>query len=192
MDYKPEVFVEQFPVVKRFVYHLIYYRKLKAACDRVELQSEFWTHTIDAHLLQAAIHWCMVFGSHGCNATHWMKLSSSDSEKLEQSFRNGLSKHTGLSAEEWRKCWDAMKDFRDNCAAHRKLNFCEPVPVFTSALKVAYYYDHWIREIISPDFFDEPPLEKSAEALSESVTPLIDHLVEDTKKQAGNLWSESI
>ena len=182
MDYKPEVFIEQFPVVKRFVYHLIYYRELKAAYDRVELQSEFWTHTIDAHLLQASIHWCMVFGSQGCNATHWKNLSSSESKNLEQSFRSGLSKHAGLAEDEWKKCWASMKDFRDNYAAHRKLNFCEPVPVFTLALKVAHYYDHWIREIISPDIFEEPPLEESETALKKSVLPLIDQLLGTTKR----------
>lgn len=192
MDYKPEVFLEQFPIVKRFVYHLVYYRELKAVHDRVKLQSEFWTHTIDAHLLQAAIHWCMVFGSHGCNQTHWKNLSNTDSEKLQESFRNGLPKETGLATAEWQKYWDAMNDFRGKYAAHRELNFCEPVPDFTSALKVAYYYDHWIRDVISPDIFEEPPLEKSAVALRESVTPLINHLLEDTKKQAGKLWSESV
>jgi hypothetical protein len=182
MDYRPEVFREQFPIVKRFVYHLIYYRELKAAYDRLQLQSEFWTHTIDAHVLQAAIHWWMVFGSDGSNPTHWKNLSNSRSEELQQSFRSGLSKHTGIPTEEWQKYRDTMKDFRDKYAAHRELNFGEPVPDFTSALKIAYYYDHWIREVISPDIFEEPRLQKSAEALRQSVAPLINHLLGSTKK----------
>jgi len=182
MDYKPQVFLEQFPIVKRFVYHLIYYRELKAAYDRLQLQSEFWTHTIDAHVLQAAIHWCMVFGSDGCNPTHWKNLSNNGSEELQQSFRSGLSEQTNLTPDEWQKYWDAMNEFRGKYAAHRELGFCEPVPDFTSALQVAYYYDHWIREVISPDIFEEPRLENSAEALSQSVAPLINHLLGQTKK----------
>ena len=86
MGYNPDVFIEQFPLVKRFLYHLLYYRTLHEAYIRNQLQSEFWTHTIDAHLLQALINWCMVFGSDGCNPTHWKKLSLTQSHELQEGF----------------------------------------------------------------------------------------------------------
>ncbi len=67
MEYDTDVFREQFPIVKTFLYHLTCYRELHRVYQDLDLKSEFWTHTIDAHLLQAAILWCMVFGSNGCH-----------------------------------------------------------------------------------------------------------------------------
>ena len=182
MDYNPEVFSEQFPIVKSFVYHLIYYRELRAAYSRLQLESEFWTHTINAHLLQATIYWCMVFGPHGCNPTHWKNLSSQESEKLQLSFRKGLFEQINLSMEQWQQYWKKMTGFRNQYVAHRELSFVESIPYFENALKVAYYYDYWIREVISPDILEEPPLEKSADALRQSVAPLINQLLVHTKK----------
>jgi len=182
MNYRLDIFVQQFAIVKRFVYHLVYYRELLAVYRRLQLKSEFWTHTIDAHLLQAVIYWCMVFGSHGCNPTHWKHLSEEESKELQDSFRKGLSKQTGLTTEKWQQYWNDMTDFRNRYAAHRVLGFDKPVPDFTIALKIAFYYDHWIREVISPDFFGEPMLKESAEALRKSVAPLVEQLLEHTKK----------
>lgn len=42
-------------------------------------------------------------------------------------------------------------------------------------------YDNWIREVIAPDIFDEPPLKKSATKVQETVVPLIDKLFKITK-----------
>lgn len=182
MNYRLDVFTQQFPIVKRFVYHLIYYRELWAAYHRLQFKSEFWTHTIDAHLLQAAIYWCMIFGSHGCNPIHWKHLSEKESEELQASFRKGLSSQTGLTKEQWQQYWNDITDFRNRYAAHRELDFAKPVPDFTTALEIAFYYDHWIREVISPDFFEEPMLEETAQALRKSVAPLINQLLEHTKK----------
>jgi hypothetical protein len=182
MHYNVEVFVQQFPIVKRFVYHLTYYRELLNLHRTLQLKSEFWTCTIDAHLLQAAILWCMIFGAHGCNPVHWKKLSEGESKELEESFRQGLLAQTGMTEAKWKNYWDDMTDFRNKYAAHRELDYEEPVPEFDSALKVAYYYDRWIREVISPDIFEEPPLERFAEALKQSVTPLICQLFECTRQ----------
>ena len=67
MRYEPEVFVRQFPLVKQFVHHLIYYRELVRVYRDLHLKSAFWTATIDAHLSRASLLWCMVFGSEGSN-----------------------------------------------------------------------------------------------------------------------------
>jgi len=91
MNYDPDVFVIQFPIAKRFVYHLVYHRVLRTAYQNYGLECEFWTHAIDAHLLQAAILWCMIFGSDGCNPTHWKNMSQVQSEELKNSFREGLT-----------------------------------------------------------------------------------------------------
>lgn len=182
MDYNPDVFLDQFPLIKRFVYHLIYYRALHAAYAENRIQSEFWTHTIDAHILQAAINWCMVFGSHGCNPTHWKKLSRTQSDELEASFRGGLTKSAGIGWTEWEKYWEEITGFRNNYAAHRALGFDSPVPKFDLALKVAHYYDEWIRQIIYPDHFEEPSLSETAERVRTEITPIINRLITVTKE----------
>lgn len=182
MDYNPDVFREQFPLIKRFVYHLIYYRALHAAYAESQIQSEFWTHTIDVHLLQALINWCMVFGSHGCNPTHWKKLSRTQSEELEASFRSGLTKSADIDETKWNKYWKEMTAFRDKYAAHRELVYNSPVPNFDLALKVANYYDEWIRQIIYPDAFDEPLLKETAEKVKSAIAPLIARLLNVTKE----------
>src|SRR5262249_8530888 len=102
-EYDPKVFLEQFSLAKRFVYHLTYYRVLHAAYTQNKIKSEFWTHTIDAHLVQASVVWCMVFGSHGCNPTHWKKLSNTQSKEIENRFRGGLTKSSGVRARQLMK-----------------------------------------------------------------------------------------
>lgn len=182
MQYNVDVFREQFPIVTRFVYHLIYYRELWSACHRFNVKCEFWIHTLDAHLLQALMDWCKVFGSDGCNDTHWKNLSVGESDELKRSFREGLSEETGLTLPQWRCYWNGVKGFRDKYAAHHELGYNKPVPDFTIALNVAHYYDGWIREVISPDILDEPPLEQSEESLKIAVAPLIAHLLKQTKE----------
>jgi hypothetical protein len=180
MKYESEVFRNQFPIVKWFVYHLTYYRVLAKGYKDRQLQNEFWTLTIDAHLLRATIDWCMVFGSDNSNPTHWKRLSMSDSEVLNRSFREGLFKATGLDPNTWRQYWESMTDFRNRYAAHREFEFASPVPNFDTALAVAYYYDTWVRRVISPDTFAEPTLKSFALSLQKSVVPLVERLLEVT------------
>ena len=165
------------------MYHVFYYRALSKQYSERKGQSEFWTLTIDAHLLQAAIHWCMVFGSHGANQTHWKLLSTDQSEILQQTFRDGLCKKTGLNQQEWEQYWKHMKDFRDNYAAHRELNYSRPVPSFDIALKVAHFYDDWVRKVISPATFSEPSLELFATSLASSADSLASRLFDATDLQ---------
>ena len=191
MRYNAEVFTKQFPRVKTFVYHLTYYRELSRSYSTLQLKSVFWTCTIDAHLLQATIQWCMVFGSHGCNPIHWKRLSQSKSKALEDNFRQGLLPHIGMTATQWQEYWKEMNDFRNKYAAHRELIYNDPVPDFTVALQVAYYYDKWIRRIIAPDIFEEPPLEQASEMLKRTVAPLVDQLIEYTKRYKEHTESDT-
>lgn len=181
MEYNDDIFREQFPIVKRFLYHLTCYRVLHSTYGDLDLASEFWTHTIDAHLLQACLLWCMVFGSDGCNPTHWKKLCDQDRIKLKSSFREGLYKNTELTQEKWDAYWNEMNDFRGGYAAHRELNYSKPVPIFKTAEEVAYYYDTWIRELISPDIFEEPPLKESVSLMQKEIMPLAMHYLSETK-----------
>jgi hypothetical protein len=180
--YNVKVFVNQFPIVKRFVYHLLYYRALHKHFKEGHPESDFWVHTINAHLFQAAILWCMVFGSDGTNPTHWKQLSPTKADELQKSFRDGLLEHTGLTQQEWEKCWKDVKHFRDKYVAHRELvPYSHPVPYFENALKVAYFYDAWIRRIILPDSFAEPSLKLFANKLSKSADDLARKLFDATE-----------
>lgn len=187
MDYVRKVFMNQFPLVKWFVYYLISYRILNNGNADCRLRNNFWIMTIDAHLLRAAINWCMVFGSRS-NSTHWTRLSVAAAE-LSQSFYNGLFQETGMDEERWQKYWKSMTVFRNKYAAHRELEpYTDPVPNFDTALAVAY--DKWVRVIISPDSFDEPPVRHFAKSLKNSVTPLVDMLLTVTQEKV--CWNLSI
>jgi hypothetical protein len=140
----------------------------------------FWTLTIDAHLVRATIEWCKVFGSNN-NPTHWKKLSVAQSEVLWNSFLGGLFQATGLDEQDWRQYRKSIVDFRNKFVAHRELHFSEPVPGFDNALAATYYYDNWVRKIISPDKLGEPSLESLARTLKQSLTPSVDKLLRVTE-----------
>lgn len=180
MEYNVDVFRKQFPIVKMFLYHLTCYRELHSIYQDLDLKSEFWTYTIDAHILQAVILWCMVFGSNGCNPTHWKKLCGQELEDLQDSFRKGLFKNTKLTQETWNAYWNDMNEFRSRYAAHRELNYSKPVPVFKTAEEVAYFYDEWIRKVIEPDVFEEPPLKESVLRMQKEIRPFAMHYLSET------------
>jgi hypothetical protein len=182
MQYKPEIFCEQFPLVKYFVCHLVYYRELNDKYRDLKLKSSFWTFTIDAHLTRAVIYWCMVFGSEGCNPTHWKHLFGGNVDRLRESFRQSLFRQTNLTPSTWDTYWKEMVNFRNEYVAHRELGYNKPIPYLDRALEVAYIYDEWIRDIISPDVFEEPPLKESVTELQQSIRPLVAELLTKTKE----------
>lgn len=182
MDYQQDLFRHQYDLVDRFVRHLTYYRTLYKGYTECGLQNEFWHFTTEAHLCAATTHWCMVFGSEGCNPTHWKRLSEKQSKELVQSFRDGLLQELQLDEAGWKSYWNSVKRFRDKWVAHRELLFPWPTPNFDTALNVAYYYDKWVRTIISPDTLVEPSLEQFATSQKQAVTPLIDRLLRVTQE----------
>jgi hypothetical protein len=137
MNYEQQVFINQSHIVKRFVYHLTYYRALSKGFKEHQPQNEFWTVTNDAHLLNATILWCLVFGSDKSEPTHWKRLSITKSEALAQSFYEGLSYATGFDQNRWQQYWKSMTDFRNKYAVHRELEYPGPVP--TSTLRSPSY-----------------------------------------------------
>jgi hypothetical protein len=171
------VFMTQFPIVKNFIYHLAYYRVLSNIYHKHELKNEFWTLTIDAHLLRAVNSWCMVFGSNTSEPTHWKNLSTSEGEVLHSNFREGLYLTTGLTQQTWFDYWQSVVSFRNRYVVHRELLFVDPVPTLDTALMVVYYYDSWVRGVIYPDSLDEPPLELSFKTLTDSMGPVLEKLL---------------
>jgi len=173
MRYDSDIFSYQFSIVASFVQHLAYYRVGKLTYDRLSVESPFWCATIDAHLKVATTQWCKVFGSNGCNATHWKRVATLDVKKEKASFRARLQKE-GLQFNHWEKYHKTMLAFRDKYVAHTEIGFLEPVPNFDTALKVAYVYDEWVRDLIRPSIFAEFPLEEHFENWKSVSSPLIE------------------
>lgn len=170
MEYKQEILIHQLPLVDHFVKHLTYYRTIRSNIDHYEPSSPFWSDTCDAHLLQATSYWCMVFGSHDSNETHWKKLVATDSEAAIKSFREGLYKELGVSEKEWNAYWKEMVAFRNKYAAHRELKFQGVVPRFDLAFAAALYYEDWVREVIYPHELTDPPLRQQVAELEAKVS----------------------
>jgi len=175
--YNSEVFQKQFPLVKWFIYHLMYYRTLKR--EEPKFKTPFWVFTIDGHLLQATSYWCMVFGSHTSNPTHWKRLVLREEEErtLREGFTKAVLDKTGFTEEEWEKYWEQVVTFRNKYVVHRD-NFKDEVPNFDKALEVAYAYDGWIRNLF-PAIWGEPPLKESAMKAKKEVEGFIEKFVKD-------------
>jgi len=156
--YRKDVFAEQVPLVYLFARHLLHYRALTDAFTGRQFRSSFWFDTANAHILQACIYWCMVFGNYDSNKTHWKKLAVDPANALRTSFRKGVCEHLGITEAKWESYWIDMVTFRNKYVAHRDFTIRRPVPLFDRALEVAFFYDSWVRQLISPDILDERPL----------------------------------
>ena len=157
--YRKEIFAEQVPLVYRFAMHLLHHRALSGAFAGRKFCSSFWFDTANAHILQAFIYWCMVFGNHDSNKkTHWKKLAVGSTDTLRISFRKGVCEHLRITEAEWDSYQFDMVTFRNKFVAHRDFAIPRPVPVLDRALEVAFFYDSWVRQLISPDILDVRPL----------------------------------
>lgn len=158
MHYDRAVFMSSVPIVDKFVKHLVLHRALRIRLEPEQLALSVWSLSSDAHLLQAVICWCKVFGRDS-NRTHWWHLSARARGKLQRSFRKGLPTATGRTIQEWETYHKEVLHFRNKYAAHTELvAYNRPVPDFTFALSVAFYWDGWVRTVIAPDVLNERPL----------------------------------
>ena len=169
MQYRREVFIEQVPLVDKFVKHLIHHRALHPWIATTKLTTSFWSDTSDAHLFQAVINWCKVFGSETSNKTHWKALSPQDVKTLRETFREDLFAATSMTAVEWETYQKEVTTFRNCYAAHRELGHSQPVPALDRALQVALHYDVWVRKVIAPDQFADIRLDKLVKDLRAKV-----------------------
>jgi len=145
----------QYQVIVSFIHHLAYYRVLKRCYDESGQKSEFWTRTIDAHLLRAITDWCMVFGADS-NQIHWKKVAFDD--EAQCSFRLRILSDVRFTKEQWDNYWLEMTTFRNDYAAHRIVAEKFPsVPKMDTALLIATTYDDWFRNSIEASF-GEPSL----------------------------------
>jgi hypothetical protein len=63
MKYNLEVLSKQQHILASFVQHLAYARGIRAAMEAFTEPSQFWEATASAHLGQATVEWCKVFGT---------------------------------------------------------------------------------------------------------------------------------
>lgn len=98
---------------------------------------DLWRVMQGASLDYGLIEWCKIFGNRS-DDTHWTKLVPND---RHDAFRDGLLAAVGKNATEWEEYHSAMKDYRDQLAAHHDLD-AQPThyPSFDSALEASYYY----------------------------------------------------
>lgn len=78
----------------------------------------------------------------------------------------------GFSRADWNRYHKAMCDFRNKFVAHYEPGFSPPVPDFDPALRIAYAYDKWIRDLIRPDVYTGPRLKQEFKNWRRQVEPL--------------------
>ena len=169
MSFNHEALAVQIGILRNFAFHLTHNRHLQKSqiIDKRKLQ--FWLDTSDAHLLQAAICWSMVFGSRDNNPTHWIKMFDADSTADRDKFRQDLLIHLKIRKAKWDTYWEEMKEFRDNFAAHKSCEpYNRPIPKFDLALKAALFFDQWIEHYEETTIFSGPSLKTSIAIVSKS------------------------
>ena len=162
----------QYKILVRFIHHLAYYRILGRAYIDLRIKSEFWTCTIDAHILRAIIDWCMVFGTDS-NELHWKKVALDDF--TQSAFRNYLLTEMSLTLEQWSECRSNMMHFRNRYAAHSNIPY-PPTPTMDLALGAVTTYDNWIRDSIVAAL-DEPSLQQRYDRLMLNSAKPLTHAV---------------
>jgi hypothetical protein len=87
MNINSKVFKFQYPIVQDFIRHIKYSRLLLDFMNENKINNNFLNYTYISHLNEATLLWCKVFGSYGCQPTHWRNLSKENKEELIESFR---------------------------------------------------------------------------------------------------------
>ena len=157
---------KQYGVLAEFVHHLAYYRMLSRFYNEIQIRSEFWTYTIDAHLLIAIIDWCMVFGTDS-NEIHWKKVVLDEQNRCD--FRCHIRKFANLSKDEMEEFWYSMTKFRNEYAVHKTAATHYPaVPYMDTALIIVTSYDDWFRSKVDASFEDSSLRERYERVLRTS------------------------
>jgi hypothetical protein len=159
MSYDKTIFMPQYCIVHDFVQHVAYARGMKAEVDKGKIGLALLARACDSLLMVAILNWCKVFGTDGPNPTHWKRTSTLKLDAVNDQFRKKIFARTGLSELEWLAYHQAMCDFRSKYVAQHEIGSIPPVPPCDNALRVAFAYDEWIRDLIAPDFIESPPLE---------------------------------
>lgn len=168
MRYQKEIFVEQYPLVDSFTKHLVCYRVIRSNLENLRQGTSFWSDTSTAHLLQASISWCMLFGSDGQNGTHWKKLDlgMAMSKRTFGNAYSRLSPSLRSSGSPTGKRWWIFETTTAPTGRCVSNALCQ---CLTSLWRSLFFYDSWVRDVIQPDVLDEPPLKQLVDDFQKKV-----------------------
>lgn len=146
----------QFNLMERFMCHYISYKEIYSRREELMSGSKFWAQTCTAHVCEAVIIWCKLFGTRG-DETHWKKFIQDKSE--QEKFKGILWEKLNFSEDNWTDYVEAMRKLRGKCIAHTELAFDRSsiipelfpadnvinLPELDTAVKVVKFYDEWAR-----------------------------------------------
>lgn len=139
-------------LMKNYCFHIQSYRVIKKCFAKLAGDKEFWAYTCDAHLLNATLCWCKIFGSDSEN-THWKKIFiEREKEPTKNNFCKYLEKE-GINIGQWGVVHKDMLKFRNEYVAHTS-NYDDIVPYFDKASKILHLFDRWLRETLIYDKFE--------------------------------------
>jgi hypothetical protein len=129
-----------------------------------------WVVLTGSLMDQAAITWCMVFGSTTNNATHWRNVTP---EALHGKTLAGLLAATDFTEDQWKEYWETIVDYRNMHAAHRDMSAVDKIerfPHYTKALEAAYYMYGQLRQLTKWHYTSD--LRAWSEGVAKNMEPL--------------------
>jgi hypothetical protein len=140
---------EQVDVLFKYTRSYVYYKVIKAHLHSLN-GFDFWTHTLNTHLLNSIIEWCKVFGIDS-NESHWKKICLNNKQTFEDSIRQRILMQTGFTPKEWFDYWESFCEFRNEYCAHRNPDRTLPVPIMEKSFNAASAYFDFIIDLIPWD-----------------------------------------
>ena len=140
---------EQVDVLFNYTRSYVYYKVIQANLHSLN-GLDFWTHTMNTHLLNSVIEWCKVFGIDS-NESHWKKICLNNKETFEVEIRQRILMQTGFTLKEWFDYWESFCEFRNEYCAHRNPDRTLPVPIMEKSFNAASAYFNFIIDLIPWD-----------------------------------------
>lgn len=139
-------------LMKNYCFHIQSYRVIKKCFAKLAGDKEFWAYTCDAHLLNATLCWCKIFGSNS-EHTHWKKIFIESERTFTKKIFCEYLKKKGIDAKEWETVHKVILKFRNEYVAHTS-NYDDIVPYFNKASRVLHIFDEWLRKTLRYDKFE--------------------------------------
>ena len=165
------IFEEQVDVLFNYTRSYLYYKIIGEHLNSLD-GFDFWTHTMNTHLLNSIVEWCKVFGIDS-NESHWKKICIDNNHTFEESIRQRILTHTGFTPEEWFDYWKNFCEFRNEYCAHRNPERTLPVPIMEKSFNAASAYFNFIIDLI-PWNRRQENLEKLASLFSSEVKQVVE------------------
>lgn len=142
--YNEDVIGEILHILKDFLYHIESHRCINNKLDDLQGEREFWIYTSNAHIMNAAISWCKVFGTYS-NKTHWNNIFDKKIIKYAKAKFFALLEQKNISKKQYEENREKIRSFRDKYVAHNE-DYEAPIPNFDYACKTVFCLDELLRE----------------------------------------------